>query len=69
MNKEEKATLTKGLLFNPLFHGILNEYPYSYREELEDGTVRFTYSKTPILKPSLIEQAKINKALGGDDNE
>lgn len=64
MNKEELYDLaTRDLTFNPLFIHNLCQYQYFYKEELGDGTVRFTYSKTPILEPSLIEEAKIKKAL------
>lgn len=35
---------------------LYTEYPYILQEHNEDGTTTITFSKVPILKPSLVEE-------------
>lgn len=54
----EKIQMTKDLLFDVRLYA---EYPYMYSTDKGDSIVEFTFSKTPILNPSIVEQAKIKK--------
>lgn len=62
----EKIQMTKDLLFDVRLY---NEYPYMYSTDKGNGVVEFTFSKTPILTPSIVEQAKIKKILDNIKNE
>ena len=62
----EKIQMTRDLLFDV---GLYNEYPYMYSSDKGNGVVEFTFSKTPILSPSIVEQAKIKKVLNNIKNE
>lgn len=47
---KEAIQLTRDLVLESAWGlwGIMREYPYQYREELDDGTVRFIFSEKPI---------------------
>ena len=62
----EKIQMTRDLLFDVRLY---NEYPYMYSSDKGNGVVEFTFSKTPILSPSIVEQAKIKKVLDNIKNE
>lgn len=62
----KKIQMTSNLLFDVRLY---NEYPYMYSSDKGNGVVEFTFSKTPILSPSIIEQAKIKKVLDNNKNE
>lgn len=67
----------RDLVFSPL-------YPYRYQYYKSDGTSKIVFSKKPMIVPSIIEQAKLQKIikeneltkfaknrkiLSGEDNE
>lgn len=62
----EKIQMTKDLLFDIRLYA---EYPYMYSTDKDNSIVEFTFSKTPILNPSIVEQAKIKKVLDNIKNE
>jgi len=62
----KKIQLTKDLLFDVRLYA---EYPYTYSTDKGNGIVEFTFSKTPILSPSIVEQAKIKKVLDNIKNK
>lgn len=66
MNKDVKEMqLTADLLFGSAggIDAIVKDYPYHYREKLPDGSIRFTFSKNPMITPSLIERAEVEFRL------
>lgn len=62
----KKMQMTKDLLFDARLYV---EYPYVYSTDKDNCIVEFTFSKTPILNPSMVEQAKIKKVLDNTKNE
>ena len=60
-----EVPLTANLLFGTAggIARIEEDYPYHYREELPDGSIRFTFSKNPMITPSLIERAEVEFRL------
>ena len=66
MNRDIKEVqLTADLLFGSAggIDAMVKDYPYYYREELPDGSIRFTFSKNPMITPSLIERHDIETRL------
>ncbi len=53
----------RDLIFNPLLY---SEYPYRYEDKNEDGTTTITFSKVPILKPSLEDEINYKKFINDD---
>lgn len=62
----KKIQMTRDLLFDVRLYA---EYPYMYSTDKDNCIVEFTFSKTPILNPSMVEQAKIKKVLDNIKNE
>lgn len=50
----------RDLIFNPILY---SEYPYQYKKKKDDGTTIFTFSKKPIISPSLVERIDIEKKI------